>query len=706
MAVEVKYDGLYVNGKRIPVYSGTVHYWRLERNLWPELLDKVKGMGFQMLETYIPWSVHEIEQGKFDFGQINPNKDLDAFLSLGEKKGFYLLVRPGPHINAELTYFGYPRRVLLDPEIQARTADNTPAILPVPPKHFPIPSYASEKFYSEVGIWLDAVCPIIAGHIYPRGKIIAIQSDNEMSFFFRTSPYDLDYSPGAINLYHCFLNDKYGHINNLNQTYGTNYASFKEISAPRSFDARHKENLPFYLDWAEFKEYYIIYGLMRIASMFRKRGIESIPIYHNYPTAYPKPPFNLIETEKVLNIQGIDIYPHKEDYEFIKLGAEYTSVTSRMPFIPEFGSGVWFWYKSLLPEDEIFTTLTVFMHGIKAINYYMIVERERWMGSPVTRDNRIRESYYKFYQRLNEMLTEIDFASLRKKSDFLLLCNWDYERLEYISQIVSLPLQMFLRMFTELPPTGFPSDEKLGFEDVIPREYSRWWGTIYRSLCKSGYSFSLSDTQLPLEKLQEFPVVIVPTFEFMNVASQRKLMDYTEKGGTLVIGPRIPLWDEKMQKNLVLGEGIKVSRDLLESAVCDLGFKIRQAYILGAHSFVSAEGKTVAGFLEKGKGKIILLGFMFSEELEPRVVELLDRIAHSAGIKREIWCEDSELDLTYHESDQRRVIFLANPTAKTKQTRLKSIFSLKLVDAWTRVAVNSGAISLSPYTVKVLEAAK
>jgi len=59
LPVELTKNGLLINGEEVPVYSGTVHYWRLERERWPLILDRVRSLGLNMVETYIPWSVHE-----------------------------------------------------------------------------------------------------------------------------------------------------------------------------------------------------------------------------------------------------------------------------------------------------------------------------------------------------------------------------------------------------------------------------------------------------------------------------------------------------------------------------------------------------------------------------------------------------------------------------------------------------------------------
>ncbi|MDO8105577.1 beta-galactosidase, partial [Isoptericola sp. b441] len=99
--VTIGNTALALDGEEVSLYGGAVHYWRLARETWEPILDSVKRMGFTMISIYIPWEAHEIERGRFDFGEINPSNDIDAFLTLCEDKGFRIIVRPGPQINSE-----------------------------------------------------------------------------------------------------------------------------------------------------------------------------------------------------------------------------------------------------------------------------------------------------------------------------------------------------------------------------------------------------------------------------------------------------------------------------------------------------------------------------------------------------------------------------------------------------------------------------
>ena len=372
------------------LYGGAVHYWRLDRDKWSDILDKVKGMGFTTISIYIPWEAHEIERGKFDFGERNPSNDIDAFLTLCEEKGFLIVVRPGPQINSEMTWFGYPGRILDDPELQAQSALGSKAVLTQVPRPIPGLSYAADKFFEETALWYDAICPILAKHKYPKGGLVAAQVDNEMHYFFHVNAYASDFSPASIAAYRSFLQKKVGSIGALNELYGKKYTSFDQVDPPRRFQAEKKEDIPYHTDWIEYRERYLVTGMKRLADMMKERGLDDIALFHNYPHPLGPggavsgftTPFDLVGMEEHLDFVGFDIYSRKELYDHIKTVVSYVVGTSRFPYIPEFIAGVWPWY--LHPgnlEDEEFVTKAALMHGIKGFSRYMLVERDRWLDS-------------------------------------------------------------------------------------------------------------------------------------------------------------------------------------------------------------------------------------------------------------------------------------------------------------------------------------
>ncbi len=682
----------------IPLYSGAVHYWRLDRAKWEDILDKVKDAGFTAITTYIPWEVHETRRGEFDFGEENPSNDIDAFLTLCEKKGLKVIVRPGPQINSELTWFGYPKRILEDPELQARTAQGTKAILTQVPRPIPALSYAAEKFFTETAHWYDAICPILAKHKYPQGCIIAAQVDNEMAYFFHVNPYTCDYSPASIDKYHAFLQNKYRTIEKLNSTYRKQYKTFEQVDPPRRFEGERKEDIPYYTDWIEYREYYLVDSLAKLAEMMKARGLQGIPLFHNYPhplgpggsASGITTPFNLPALEEKLDFVGFDIYSRKELYNHVKTVVSYVVGVSRYPFIPEFIAGVWPWY--LHPgdlEDEEFVTKAALMHGIKGFSRYMIVERNRWLASPIRRDGRIRKEQYAFFHRVNELLKRHRFVDLRRQSDILLLANREYDRLEAASVLISFPGDFLepLLGFSEYPNFMSISENSLGFTEPIQLAKTDWFSALYNGLTELGYSFLLGDSALPVKTFQRYKVIMLSSFEYMSELLQQNLVTFAKEGGLVVLGPQIPAFNDQIFEANILA-------NVIESAP--------------QHRSLTIEGEKIAELYNIGAGHIVHV-----LTLTENPVHVIRTILNEYDLAR-VRKGDTRLDVTIHrdlKQPNRIVVFVANPSSENVRAEValeieglrlqsvKDIWDERLIDATDRAWTDQ----LLPYSIKLYE---
>jgi beta-galactosidase GanA len=97
---------LMIDGKRVFIYSGEFHPFRLPSPaLWLDVFQKMKAGGFNTICCYFDWDYHSAKSGTYDFTGI---RDLDRFLSLASEAGLYVIVRPGPYINAETDSGGFP----------------------------------------------------------------------------------------------------------------------------------------------------------------------------------------------------------------------------------------------------------------------------------------------------------------------------------------------------------------------------------------------------------------------------------------------------------------------------------------------------------------------------------------------------------------------------------------------------------------------
>lgn len=108
---EVSFDAhsFKIDGERINIWSGEFHYWRLpDVNGWRDIFQKMRANGYNAVSLYLFWGLHQSEEnGPFDFspGTI---KDLDLLLTLAEEEGLYVIARPGPYVNAEISMGGLP----------------------------------------------------------------------------------------------------------------------------------------------------------------------------------------------------------------------------------------------------------------------------------------------------------------------------------------------------------------------------------------------------------------------------------------------------------------------------------------------------------------------------------------------------------------------------------------------------------------------
>lgn len=75
------------------------------RSLWLDVLQKVKALGFNCISFYVDWALLEAKPGDYRAEGIFA---LEPFFEVAKEAGIYLLARPGPYINAEVSGGGFP----------------------------------------------------------------------------------------------------------------------------------------------------------------------------------------------------------------------------------------------------------------------------------------------------------------------------------------------------------------------------------------------------------------------------------------------------------------------------------------------------------------------------------------------------------------------------------------------------------------------
>ena len=117
---EIK-EEFYLDGQPFKILSGAIQYFRLHPDQWRETLHNLKALGYNTVETYIPWSLHEPKEGEFVSGGL---LDFEAYFDLVAEMGLHLIVRPSPYICAEFDFGGLPAWLLRYPGMRLRVHDS------------------------------------------------------------------------------------------------------------------------------------------------------------------------------------------------------------------------------------------------------------------------------------------------------------------------------------------------------------------------------------------------------------------------------------------------------------------------------------------------------------------------------------------------------------------------------------------------------
>lgn len=101
------YDGksYFLDGKRIWLVCGEMHYFRVPRQYWRDRMKKAKENGINCISTYMAWNLHEPSPDCYDF---SGEKDIEAYIRTAQEEGLYIILRPGPYICSEVDFGGLP----------------------------------------------------------------------------------------------------------------------------------------------------------------------------------------------------------------------------------------------------------------------------------------------------------------------------------------------------------------------------------------------------------------------------------------------------------------------------------------------------------------------------------------------------------------------------------------------------------------------
>ncbi|WP_086347717.1 glycoside hydrolase family 35 protein [Candidatus Enterococcus clewellii] len=160
-------DEFYYDDQPYKVISGAIHYFRVVPEYWQDRLEKLKALGCNTVETYVPWNLHEPQESQFCFdGRLN----LRRFIELAAALELKVILRPAPYICAEWEFGGLPYWLMNDPEVKVR--------------------FDNSAFMKKIERYYHRLLPeIVDLQITNGGPIILVQVENEYGGYANDKEY-------------------------------------------------------------------------------------------------------------------------------------------------------------------------------------------------------------------------------------------------------------------------------------------------------------------------------------------------------------------------------------------------------------------------------------------------------------------------------------------------------------------------------------
>lgn len=169
-SIDVNSYYMSMDGKPVIPVMGEFHYSRYPHEQWEEEILKMKAGGINVLPTYIFWSLHEEQEGVFNW---SGNLDIRKFFELCKKHDMNVIVRIGPFGHGEIRNGALPDWLFAKP-LEVRSNDENYL-------------FYAKRLYEEIAKQLEGL------YYKDGGPIIGTQIENEHQH--SAAPWGVNY-PG------------------------------------------------------------------------------------------------------------------------------------------------------------------------------------------------------------------------------------------------------------------------------------------------------------------------------------------------------------------------------------------------------------------------------------------------------------------------------------------------------------------------------
>ncbi|BBI31167.1 beta-galactosidase [Cohnella abietis] len=670
--IEFDNQSYLIDGKPIYLISGEFHYFRVPKCDWKHRMELFKAAGGNCLATYIPWLVHETEEGNIVFGGTDEDgtRDLEGFLQAAQECGLYVIARPGPYQYSELKYGGLPSWLCENyPEIGAMKLDGSRI------NHASV-SYLHPLFLEKVVRWFAVVCPILAKFTVTSGGPIAFtQFDNELMGFHLWF-YGPDYNPVTMGFgredgrYPLFLRNRYGSIDHLNEAYGTDFADFASALPTELTDDARPELIRRRKDYFDFYYASVAEFAVLLCREMRAHGIDT-PFVHN--SANPNMNAFFKEMAEELGgdfLLGSDHYynlgqhwdqnnPTPQYAIKVFYSNEMLRLMGYPPSIFELPSGSCSDWPPILPEDSLACYMTNLALGMKGHNYYIFTGGPNPpgaglttdlydFGAPIGTNNEIRPLYYVQKEYNDFVLHNEWLVRAERAGDFRIAIDFEHARSD--------------KYWKAAGDFSYTNDQA--------------WEFTLKGVMTTAFCASLSPVMIDLDLEDWVADITTPLFVAaslsMGADNQRRLVDFVKSGGKLIIAPVLPEYDEALRPCRILADflgakpAIRHQLPVTRATVCGVVNVSKErifhqdvphgAEQLGVEEFT---GLPLSWSKRFGEGEAIWLGMEWWHSMREQEL-LLEALLQRLGLRRLVQSSTPQVWTSLRTDGARSMLFLMN----------------------------------------------
>ena len=707
----VTFDGTCYRAGKGPLYvnSGEFHYFRVPKQDWRRRMELFKEAGGNCIATYIPWVIHEPEEGRFVFGDRDFN-DLEGFLNTAREVGLHVVARPGPYQYSELMYAGLPHW-LCDkyPDLLARDIKGDPL-------RFYSVSYLHPRFIETARIWFDKVCPIIARHTVSRGGSIAFaQVDNEL-IGIHIWYGSMDYNAETMGFgkpegrFTGFLANRYGTIERLNGAYGTDKTKFEDVPPPPMRGLESDQELRRRKDYFEFYLGTVSEYAATLAGWLRGHGVD-VPIIHN--SACPEMNSLFRELPGAVGgefLLGSDHYynldqnwpqnnPTPQYARRTFFSFEMLRLMGFPPTVFEMPGGSASDWPPVTPEDAKTCYMANLALGMKGHNYYIFTGGPNPegvgsttdmydYGAAIGADGAIRKLYH-VQKEFGLFIKDRSWlAEAEREHDCRIALDWTMTRAHHYWHA----------------------------RGIAPLHSPEAWKYLLNGPLTTAFCASLSPVFCDLDRddwtLDRSTPVIFVCSSVMSMSKQERIVRFLRSGGKALILPVLPeqdeAWNECGVLHAFLGRPtfarsgwapLRLNIAGVDNVCCNGEVFYMESLPDGVAVLGKDErsGKTVCWSVKtEGGGEAMVLGFAWQHAMQEHG-RMLKALLELLGLRQKVYCSNPNVWTSLRTVRNRSMLFLMNLLSAPMRV------DVKCRPAWSKVAIEAGSHKLPAMSVKTVE---